>query len=1243
MTIIEFDNNHTITNIEKYFCILLGHEENCLIGKNISTIINSEQLELITHAINTKHYVEGIFSFSKKDSNKLKISGVFFKKSKTDKTEFKVRQSKLKSEITTQGYDGAQIEEISSFQSQIQKLLAENKERLKELAAINQTTSILREGKKIEEALQQIVLILPKAWQYPDSAIARIQYKGKEYKSSNYISTPWKIIQKFETNEASDGEIEIAYTEEFPLKDEGPFVKEERYLINNVALLIAGYTNSNKPLQQKDENINTAEKEIDLTKTEYNQILNQFLNKHKSDRDIYHDLMPFKVKEILLITTLFDAYCIENEGKFTDHILGEYQQLNLTSLPRITGISNIDDALKLLRKKHFDLIIMMSGLNKDLPIQMSKLIKNEFPYIPIYLLINNNIVGAENIKLEYTNRYIDRIFIWNSDSKIFFAMVKLLEDKINLDNDTAKGMVRIILYVDNSPESYSKNIPMLYQIILEQAKKLIEEVGTDELYKVLKLRSRPKIIITSDYIEATDIINKYKDYMLCMITDIDLNKNGSLNALAGKELITFIRSHIKEIPVVIHSEKQKNKEIAKELNTSFIDKNSISLKNDFKCFITDYLGFGKFIFKDSVGNPMAIANTIQEFEAHLKTLPVDSLIFHAMNNHFSLWLMARGEIRIAKTIHPKKVSDFSKANDLRNYILKVIHQNLIQNKMGKLIDFEEISINDSSNILSLSEGTIGEKARSILFINHFLYNYDISKMINGINIKAPLSFVIGANEFQHFISKNKLFEISSQNMEDKKLQDEFLKGSLSDELILKLKKILSLISKPLVVRSSDVNENNYSGFYKTIFIPNNATDIDTRLNELLKAIKLVYASVFSNEVKKLNAKFSSELQRNQMAIIIQEVVGNQYEKMFYPHISGVAQSVNIYPFKQMKPEDGIVSLAFGLGKQISDGKKCYRFSPKNPELEYRPIKELIYHSQDEFFALDLTPPHTNKIEDYLKSYSMDEAYKQGTLEYCASTYNPHKEIIEPGLSSIGTVITNFSDILTYNYIPLAKTIDYLLNMFSEIYGVAVEIEFALDLNKDDTNKASLYLLQIKPQNITKWDEQEVVNHSPILVSSSYSLGNGIISNIKDIVFIDPESFDKNNTKVIAYEIDEINSKLLKENKEYILIGPGRWGSKDKHLGIPVTWTQISNAKVIIEHSRNDFPLNLSQGAHFFNNIVSKKMGYLAIPKFDSKNIIDWELMHKFEIINQTKHVKHVRSYNNLNIKMNGKNQTAILY
>ena len=1135
---------------------------------------------------------------------------------------------------------------------EFERILHERQERLKELACINRTRSILKQWKPIEETLQQIVLLLPAAWQYPEFTVARIKFMGKSFETASFTETSWRMYQEFDTIDDEKGSIEVCYTREFRGDDEGPFMKEERDLIQNLGSLITGYINSYKAralfrssqLQEKEDEVSN--------ETSSRKLLQKFLDRHNAERDVFHDLQPFKVKEILLVANLYDAYSIEGEGRFADHILGEYYQLSLTSIPRVTGVSGEEEAFSRLKSRHYDLIIIMIGVDKDSPVKLCKKIKEKYPYIPAYLLLNNP-GDVEFVKKQKAIGIpFDNYFVWTGESKVFFAMVKLLEDKVNVDNDTKKGLTRVILIVEDSAEYYSSYLPMLYTLVLEQTKNLIEDVSTDELYKVLKLRARPKILLASTYEEAIILYKEYKESLLCVISDMRFPKEGVLNDTAGFDLIRYIKNELPNLPAVLQSSDSSNSKYAHSLRSSFINKNSESLLQDLKSFITYYLGFGHFVYRDNKGRQIAVAKSMKEFESYLETVPEDSLVYHAMKNHFSLWLMARGEVKIAKMINPIKVSDFQSLKELRKFLIDIIRKRRQEMNKGKVVNFEASSVIDETNVVSLAGGSLGGKGRGLAFINTLIYSFELGKLLPGINIKTPITAIIGTDEFDQFMDRNHLWDKVMEEKNYQVLKKLFLEGSLSYNLDKELRIFIKLIAKPLAVRSSSLFEDSmsqpFSGIFGTYLLPNNHPLFEIRLKQLEDAIKLVFCSIYSKSARTYFEAINYKVEQEKMAIVIQEVVGNRYENAYYPHISGTAQSYNFYPVAHMTPQDGFAVIAVGLGQYVVEGDLAYRFSPTYPHLDIVSQTDLNKNSQVNFYAVDMGKKDLNLLEGEnagLISLEISEAEKHGTLKHSASVYNKDNDSIVPGLDSPGPRVVNFANILKYSYIPLADTLKIILDVVKEAFGTSVEIEFAVDLNKDKDGQATFYLLQIKPlvgsgagYNI----EAESIVMDDVLLVTNKSMGNGIIDYITDVIYVEPAKFDNMVTEKMAEEIESINDRMLKENRKYLLIGPGRWGTRDKFIGIPVQWPQISHAKVIVEVGLPDFHLDASLGSHFFHNVTSMNVGYFSINYSTMEGSIFWEKLQCQKVVDRGEFFNHVRFEKPLLIRMDGKKRMAVV-
>lgn len=1147
--------------------------------------------------------------------------------------------------------------QIPRSEEDIQRLIAERKERLKELTCINQTTQIIKENRSVDQTLNQIVRLLPNAWQYPEMTAARIRLQDRVYSSPGFRESKWKQSQNFTTIDHKDGGIEIYYLKDFPNSDEGPFLKEERHLIDNLASIISNYLNSIQAQQllKKTVDEDSVRNEIIQFKkpSEINSrmLLQKFLNKQNANRDIFHDLMPYKVKEILLVSTLYDAFSIEKEGRFSDHILGEYHQLNLTSMPRITGVSSYDEALEQLTSYHYDLVILMIGNDKVTPMTIAATVKKEYPYIPIYVLLNNDREVSRFKETNPTLLNIDKLFVWNGDSSVFFAMVKHLEDRANVDNDTQIGMVKVILLVEDSEKYYSRYLPLLYNIVMEQTKRIIDDVSTDDLFKVLRLRARPKILLAINYEEALEVIRKQRENLLCLISDVKFMKEGKMDENAGFSLVSHVKEILKGLPTVIQSSDVSNAKKAFDLKSTFINKNSETLLQDIRSFISHHLGFGNFEYKDASGKKIGEAKSLKEFEQQIETLPVESLVYHGKRDHFSLWLMARGELKIAKMIHPVKVTDFKTPLEFRSYLKHVIKKYRNESNTGEIINFEESALLDETNIVSLGSGPLGGKGRGCAFINTLIYNLNFQEIIPELNIRAPRTCIVGTDEFDIFMEMNDLQDLVYNEGEYTKLRKTFCEAELSFNLDKKLRSLLKLLNRPLAIRSSSLLEDStmqpFSGIFDTYLIPNNDPSFSIRLNQLSQCIKLVYASIYSPHSRSYFEAINFKLEEEKMGIVIQEVIGTVHGDYFYPHVSGTAQSHNYYPIAHMEPEDGYALAALGLGHYVVNGEKSYRFSPVYPALEVNSPQKLFKDSQTYFFALDMKNSEidfiTNGSEANLKKLNISTAESNGVLKHLASVYDPENDRIDPGLSTPGPRILNFANILKYDYVPLAKTLQLILDVGKEALGSPIEIEYALDLDKAPNNKPSFHLLQIKPMlgssNEFSFDPESIENEK-VLIFAEQSMGNGKIEDLSDIIYVKPSAFDKMKTKNIAVELEELNKKMLAEKNHYILIGPGRWGTSDPFIGIPVNWSQISNAKIIIETSLEDFPLDASLGSHFFHNLTSMNVGYFSIQHDSGISFIDWEQLESQQIQKETDFLKHIHFKKPLCVLMDGKKRMS---
>ncbi len=982
--------------------------------------------------------------------------------------------------------------------------------------------------------------------------------------------------------------------------------------------------------------------------------LNYYYNKFKFGEDNFHNLMHYRVKDILLISTFYDAYIFEHDARLSEQIVGEYQQLNLTTVPRITSVPNAEEARNALKKGTFDLVITTMRPGEISPFELSLQVKAIYPDLPILLLLT---VKSDVALIHSRNQElggIDRVFLWNGDSKLFIAMIKYIEDMKNAPYDTEKGLVRVILLVEDSIGFHSLYLPLLYTEIMEQTQRLITEEMNDN-NKYQRMRTRPKVLLAQSFEEAMEIFDNYREYMLCVISDVQFYNKGVLDSEAGIKLLEEFKEKDPTLPLSLQSSVKENADKARVLDVDFFYKKSPQLLTDLRKFILRRLGFGDFIFQDSSGSEIVRAEKNQDFERILPDLSEVSLKYHAMRNDFSSWLIAHGEFQIARSLRKKDVEDFDSISEFRTFLIKVFRDARLEHNRGKLLGFDLENLNQNDIIIRIGRGSLGGKGRGLAFINALLVTTELAGRFNEIEIKIPKTIIIGTSEFDYFLDKNNLYYVRNIS-DDSRIQRSFLKADFSEKMKDRLKSVLEKTNYPLAIRSSGLLEDSqsqpFAGVYQTYMIPNSHPDIQIRLQELTDAIKLVYASVFLEDTRKYIEGLNYIIDEEKMGVIIQEVVGTRYSNHYYPHISGVAQSYNYYPIAGMTNTDGVANLAVGLGYTVVSGEKNYRYCPIHPNIQYLSMEEQVKSSQTEFYAIDLTQRevelHKGEYEALVR-LGIPDAEKDGSLPHLASVWNARDHRIEDGLSCAGPRVVNFANIIKYNYFPLSEVLEEILDISQKALGIPVEIEFAVDLSRDRLNGEfpTFYLLQVRPLTINYDDidfDFNDIDKDDLFLFTKKGLGNGVIEGISDIVYIDPDKFDKTETLKIQQEVDELNTRMKEEGRKYILIGPGRWGSRDQFLGIPVIWGQISNAQVIIEQGLKDFEIEPSQGTHFLHNVIAMNVGYFNIPyKKREEGFIDWEWLKRLEVVEKTNFCILARTDEPMRIIMDGKNGCSVIY
>ncbi len=967
-----------------------------------------------------------------------------------------------------------------------------------------------------------------------------------------------------------------------------------------------------------------------------------------------HDLMKFRVTEILLISTEYDAYVLEEDGQLAEQIYHQFNDLSIPFIPRIHWVANGEDALEELKSRTIHLIITMSRISDISSFEFETKIHKAYPNIPIVMLSYDRLTPEMIARIRKFS-CINRVFYWSGDNKVLLAIIKYIEDQKNVEADSKLG-VQAILLVDDSPAYYSKILPIIYTEILTQTRYLVLH-AMNISHGLLRVRLRPKILMAETYEEAMGIIGTYRYNLLGVISDVRFPKGGDLDPKAGFELAKSVQEMIPDLPFLLQSEELENAEKAVNLHLDFLNKNSPSLLQNLRTYILENYGFGSFRFKYPDGRVIDEATDITSMERIIRDLPDESLHYHATKNDFSRWFRARAEVEVAEKLRFVNTEQIGSASDIRFYILKILNDYFKKYQSGLVLDFEGLSKKDMENaFIKLGTGSLGGKARGVAFMNVMIGKAQLADKYEDMKVKVPRSFVIGSDVFEKFIEENNLYLFLASSPKEEEIAQKFTDSPLPTAIQENLRVLTQHIKCPLAVRSSSILEDSrvlpFAGIYNTYVVPNSHADCEIRFKQLEDAVKLVYASVFYAAPVQYAKNADIRIEEEKMAVLIQELVGERYNDLYYPSISGVAQSYNFYPYYPLKPEDGTVSLALGLGKAIVEGERVYRFSPAYPK--QNPLvsspNEYLKKSQNAFYAINIRDSADITLradENYIyKKLPISQASKDESLEYIGSTYSIENESIYDNVHHPGPKLVTFAPILKYNRLPLTQAIKDLLRLGKQSFGTDVEIEFAVNIPKDKSKPKEFNFLQIRPMVVGREAFQVTMDDEPMesWCFSQRTIGNGVYQNIHDIIYVDPENFNLQDTVQIANEIGELNKILFKEGRRCILVGFGRMGTSDRWLGIPLTWDQMSQAMIIVEVDLKNLRPEPSLGSHFFHNLTATNMGYFHI-QYDNEaeGMFDWDWLLNQPVLQQTKYVKLVRRQEAFKVKINGRSFNGVIY
>lgn len=971
----------------------------------------------------------------------------------------------------------------------------------------------------------------------------------------------------------------------------------------------------------------------------------------------FANLMVKRIFNILLISSKYDFFMLEDDGRVDEQIFNEYISLNLRYPPRFTQVSTKKEAMQQLKQNNFELIIYMPSDKSNEHFETAKQIKHKWPNIPIVVLtpfsreVSQYLADADTSAIDY-------VFSWLGNSDLLLAIVKLMEDKMNVEEDVNSVGVQVIMLVEDSVRFYSSILPDIYKYVLEQSRNFATEALNGH-QRTLRMRGRPKILLARSYEEAMEIHDKYKDYMLGIISDVSFIKEGKKNQSAGFILCNEIRKYDNVLPIIINSSEASNRTFAEQHEMGFIQKGSKTYSRELRRLLTDTFGFGDFVFKNpQTGEEVARIQNIQELQSAIFEIPDDSLRYHFERNHASRWLFSRAMFPIARFMKAIPIQDYEDTTPVRRMLFDAIVLYRKVKNQGIIAEFQKGRFDKYSNFARIGEGSLGGKGRGLAFMDIMLKSHPELKNYENIHIGIPKTLVLCTDIFDEFMENNQLHELALADQPDEIILDHFLKAHLPAWLLENLSAFVDVVRKPIAIRSSslleDAHYQPFAGIYSTYMIPFNEQPA-AMLNMLKSAIKAVYASVFFRQSKAYMKATSNLIDQEKMAIILEEVCGTAYEGRFYPTLSGVARSLNYYPIGEEEAQDGIANVALGLGKYIVDGGTTLRFSPKHPKhiLQMSSLEYALRETQTHFLALDLKNKSFRlNVDDgqNLLKLPVNEAEKDGNLNFLASTFDPVDQVLRDGLWEGGRKVISFVHILENDVFPLAEILAKILAWGEQEMGRPVEIEFAADLHpheEDDSSEQKyFYLLQIRPIVDTKEMLNENLDEIPedqLLIRTVSALGQGVVGDIFDLVYIKPELFSSSSNQLCVYEIEKINKQLSDEGRNYVLIGPGRWGSSDSWLGIPVRWPQIGNARLIVETGLSKYQIDPSQGTHFFQNLTSFGVHYYSLPYSNNAyNYIDHEYINNHPALFENQYLKHLRFEKALVFKTDGKKGKGVL-
>ena len=963
------------------------------------------------------------------------------------------------------------------------------------------------------------------------------------------------------------------------------------------------------------------------------------------------NLMMRRIYNVLIVANPYDAFMLEDDGRVEEKIYNEYVELGLRYPPTFTQVSTTEEAREVLRTMHIDLVICMPGNADNDAFSVARDIKAEFPHMHCIVLTPFSHGITKRMENEDLSIF-DYVFCWLGNTNLILSIIKLIEDKMNLEHDINEGGVQMILLVEDSIRFYSSILPNLYNYILAQSKRFATE-ALNRHSATLRMRGRPKVVLARNYEEAMALYERYADNVLGVISDVRFPIHGEKDSEAGLKLMREIRQNDPYLPLILESSESENRAKAEAEGFRFVDKNSKKMSLDLRKMLEEHLGFGDFIFRDpkTKAEIMRI-HSLKELQDNIFKIPDDSMLYHISRNHMSRWLSARAIFPVSmflKTVTWERLKDITAHREI---IFDAIVQYRHMKNIGVVAVFDRMKFDAYSHFARIGEGSLGGKGRGLAFLDNIIKMHPEFNSLEGAKVQIPRTVVLCTDVFDQFMEQNNLYQIALSDASDDDILRHFLRAQLPDSLIADFFTFFEAVKSPIAIRSSslleDAHYQPFAGIYSTYMIPY-LDDKYAMLEMLACAIKGVYASVYYRDSKAYMTATSNVIDQEKMAVILQEVVGKQYDGRYYPNISGVLRSLNYYPIGDERAEDGIASLALGLGKYIVDGGQTLRVSPYHPHqvLQTSELETALRETQTRFYALDTRHVGNDfKVDDgfNILNLKVKEAERDNSLNFIASTYDPYDNVIRDGLYEGGRKVISFAGVLQQNVFPLPELLQMSMRYGAEAMRRPVEIEFACNLNADRTG--SLYLLQIRPivdQKQMLDEDLAAIPDTDCLLRSHNSIGHGVTEDVTDVVYVKTDDrFSAADNPTIAREIEKLNKEYLDRGTNYVLVGPGRWGSSDSWLGIPVKWPHISAARVIVEVALKNYRVDPSQGTHFFQNLTSFGVGYFTIDENRNDGCFHKAVLDAMPAVEETDHVRVVRFEKGLRIMMDGKKGEGVV-